>query len=108
MSFRNTFVTSFIYQASDEVLDANEKVSKVFVGWASVLDGKVNERGYGYYAGWWKTLSGTVEEAQEDLREIIYELEKATKVPFNLSIFLESGPQLNYHITPKSPPTVGG
>jgi hypothetical protein len=100
MSFRNTFVTSFIYQAADDVLAANQVVTDVFSNWANVLDAKVNERGYGYYAGWFKTLSGTLHEAEEDLRQIIPQLENATKVPFFLTIFLESAPQITYEINP--------
>lgn len=101
MSFRNTFVTDFIYQASDDVLDANPAVTAVFERWCgSTLASKVDERGYGHYSGWFKTMSGTLHEAQEDLRQIIPELEKATKVPFRLTILLESEAQLTYSIKP--------
>lgn len=101
MSFRNTFVTDFIYQASDEVRESNRDVAAVFQRWCgSTLAAQVDERGYGYYSGWFKTLSGTLHEAQEDLRQIIPELEKATKAPFRLTILLESEAQLTYLIKP--------
>lgn len=102
MSFRNTFATDFIYQASDDTRDANTLVSEIFEKWAAVLSAKVDERGYGYYAGWFKTLSGTLHEADEDLRQVIPQLEKATKVPFKLTVLLENGPILQYDISPLS------
>ncbi len=101
MSFRNTFVTEFIYQASDDFKEANKDVTKVFEDWASVLSSTVNDRGYGHYAGWWKTLSGSLEEANDDLRQVIYRLERSTKVPFRLVILLESNAMLAYEITPR-------
>lgn len=101
MSFRNTFVTDFIYQASDDVRDANPFVFEVFKKWAARLDAWVDERGYGYYAGWFKTLSGTMEEAQADLKQIIPELEQATKVPFRLVVLLESNEMITYEINPQ-------
>lgn len=102
MSFRNTFVTNFIYQASDEVKEANPPVTAIFEKWCgSTLDARVDERGYGYYAGWFKTLSGTLEEAQEDFQEIIPALEKATKVAFRLTVLLEGGPIVTYDIEPR-------
>ncbi len=102
MSFRNTFVTNFIYQASDETRDANPKVIEIFEKWCgSTLCSKVDERGYGYYSGWFKTLSGTVEEAQEDFRQIIPALEKATKLAFQLTVVLECGPTITFTIEPR-------
>lgn len=99
MSFRNTFVTSFIYQASDDTREANPAITQVFEKWCgSTLDSKVDERGYGYYAGWFKGLYP--EEYQNDLREIIPKLEKATKVPFELAVLPESGPAIVYQIRP--------
>lgn len=102
MSFRNTFTTDFIYQAGD-ARDASLEVTAIFERWCgSTLYTKPDERGYGQYAGWFKTLSGTVEEANEDLRQIVPELEKATKVPFTLAVLLESGPTITYKIKPYS------
>lgn len=101
MSFRNTFTTSFIYQASDEVRDANAAVSKVFQDWCgSTLASMVDERGYGHYSGWYKSLSGE-REAKEDLEQIVSSLEKATKVPFELTVLVESGPAITYRIEPR-------
>lgn len=101
MSFRNTFTTSFIYQASEDTVAANDAVRDIFEKWCgSTLAAKVDERGYGHYSGWFKTLSGTLYEAEEDLRQIIPQLEKATKVPFTLTILLECGPTLIYRIEP--------
>ena len=100
MSFRNPFVTDFIYQATDEVRESNRAVTEVFEKWAAVLSSKVDERGYGYYAGWFKTLSGTLHEACEDFRQIIPELEKATKAEFRLTILLESEAAVTFTIKP--------
>ena len=100
MSFRNTFITDFIYQASDETVDANSEVLKIFEDWiGSGLVSKVDERGYGFYAGIFKGLYPT--EYQNDLKEIIPKLEKATKVPFRLTILPESEPAITYEIKPK-------
>ncbi len=99
MSFRHTFVTDFIYQASEETKDANVLVESVFKEYAAVLDSKVDERGYGYYSGWFKDLSSY--EWQNWVNEVIPKLRNATKVPFRLSILTESGPQITYEIHPK-------
>lgn len=98
MSFRNPFITDFIYQASEDTIDANPAVTAVFEKYAAVLSSKVDERGYGYYAGWFKTLDGTVGDMELD--KIARELELATKTPFRLTIMTESGPILTYSIRP--------
>jgi len=99
MSFRNTFTTSFIYQASDDVRDANSALIEIFERWCgSSLISKIDDRGYGYFAGCFKSLSDDMEVFQ-DVRQIVQELEKATKVPFTLVILPEWGPVMIYQIT---------
>ena len=101
MSFRNTFTTSFIYQASDEVRDANALVTDIFQKWCgSTLASIVDKRGYGHYSGWFKSLSGE-REAKEDLEQVVSRLEKATKVPFELTVLIESGAAVTYRIEPR-------
>ena len=103
MSFRNTFTTSFIYQASNEVIDANPVLLEIFERWCgSGLVSKINDRGYGYFAGFFKSLSGDI-EVFEDVCQVVQELEKATKVPFTLVVLPEWGPVMTYQIIPTSP-----
>ena len=100
MSYRNTFVTSYIYQASKELEEVNREIIKIFQNWAgSGLVNQVDERGYGFYAGVFKVLYP--EEYQNDLRNIIPELEKVTKIPFRLAILTEDGGSIIYEIRPK-------
>ncbi len=103
MSFRNTFITDFIYQASDDVRDANDNLRAVFKTYARHLSKEIDERGYGYFAGIFSTLDGSIHDM--GLPQIIEELQKATKVPFRLTILIESGPQITYEITPYDQPT---
>lgn len=98
MSFRNTFITDFIYQASDGLRGANEGVRLIFEKYARHLSHKVDERGYGYYAGTFSTLDGSIHDMW--LPEIVRELEEATLVPFRLTILVESGPQITYDLLP--------
>lgn len=106
MSFRNTFVTDFIYQASPETVDANVEVEKIFREYAARLDSLVDDRGYGYFAGWIKTLDGSLD--QMELHRLVRKLEKATRVPFRLTVLVESGPILTYEIAPKKEVTPPG
>ena len=99
MSFRNTFVTDFIYQASDEVHHANVNVTAVFEKHATLFH-QVDKRGYGFYAGIIKTLDGSLKSNDMDLDLLVRELEKATRVPFRITILLESGPMVTYEIKP--------
>ena len=100
MSFRNTFITDFIYQASDDVRGANTDITKIFEDWiGSGLVSKVDDRGYGFYAGVFKGLY--LDEYKNDLEQIIPKLQKATKVPFRLTILPESEPEITYTITPE-------
>jgi len=99
MSFRNTFVTDFIYQASEETRSENDKIRAIFEKWCgSTLDSVVDKRGYGYYAGMFKGLYP--KEYQNDLDQVIPKLEKATKIPFRLVILPECGPAIIYEIKP--------
>lgn len=99
MSFRNTFVTDFIYQASEETRDASIELNKIFEEWCgSTLSSKIDERGYGYFAGFFKGLYP--DEYKNDLKEIIPKLEKATKVPFRLTILPESELEITIKINP--------
>ena len=101
MSFRNTFITDFIYQASDETKEASIELNKIFKEWCgSTLVSKIDERGYGYFAGVFKGLYPT--EYQNDLTQIIPKIEKATKVKFRLIILPESEPAIIYLIEPKN------
>ena len=97
MSFRNTFITDFIYQATDDTQGSNPSMKGVFERYARHLSHSVDERGYGYYAGTFTTLDGSLHDM--GLPEIIDELRKVTKMPFRLSILVESGPQVTYEIT---------
>ena len=99
MSFRNTFITDFIYQASEETKGSNAGVREIFKKYARHLAWEVDERGYGYYAGTFSTLDGSIHDM--GLPEIIGELERVTKIPFRLTILVESGPQITYEITPQ-------
>ena len=99
MSYRHTFITDFIYQASDETRDANLEMIKIFEDWiGSGLVSKIDKRGYGFYAGVFKGLYDT--EYEEDLKQIIPKLEKATKVPFRLTILPEGKKEITYQINP--------
>lgn len=98
MSFRNTFVTDYIYQASEEVKDGNEAIRVVLKKHSAHLVGDVDERGYGYFAGTLKTLDGSIESME--LGVLVHELRQATKVPFRLAIMVESGPVIIHDITP--------
>jgi hypothetical protein len=98
MSFRHTFVTDFIYQASDEVKDANKEVKSVFVEYADMLSNSVDKRGYGYYSGMIKDLSSY--DYKEFIDSFMNKLKRATKVPFRITFLMECGPQITYEITP--------
>jgi hypothetical protein len=99
MSFRNTYVTDYIYCASDEVIHSNDAVKTVFERNTN-LSVSVKESGYGYYAGVIKTSSGTEEELVGYMSEITRELRKVTRVPFRLTVMLESGPVFTYMVEP--------
>lgn len=101
MSFRNTFITDFIYQASDETRLANELVKRKLLEHADHLHAEVDERGYGFYAGIMRTHSGTIGELVDSgLERLISELRDVTRVPFRLTILCESGPILTFNIEP--------
>lgn len=100
MSFRNTFVTDFIYQGGEDVIDANAKVTKVFRE-RTLLHHAVTEKGYGYYAGIISTLSLGTKLSELNLESLIIDLEKVTKVPFRLTVLQESGGAITYTIEPR-------
>lgn len=89
MSFRNTFITDFIYMASDEVKDAIEPLTDAFKRNVSVLDHTLDDRGYGYFSGRLDTTGGSIEEMQ--LPRLLHSLRETTKVPFRIVFLLESG-----------------
>lgn len=99
MSFRNPFITDFIYQASDETRDANEGLRTAFKKYARHIAHEVDERGYGYFAGTLSSLDGSISDT--GIEELARELEKATKVPFRLTVLFESGPAITYEISPR-------
>jgi hypothetical protein len=101
MSFRNTFITDYIYQASDDTRDANKLVNEVFRNYASYLDHEVDERGFGYYAGIIKTHSLSLDDLDKDIREIVGALEEVTKVPFRLTVMQESGAVITWPVEPQ-------
>lgn len=102
MSFRNTFITDFIYQAGDDTKDANDKVTGVFRQYVIRLDRTPDERGYGYYSGRIDTLGGSLAEMVDyKIDQFQNELRKATKVPFRLIILLESNAVITCDIQPQ-------
>lgn len=101
MSFRNTFVTDFIYSAgSDESIKAAQELSKLFEDWADHLVNKIDDRGFGYYAGTNRTHGGGIEEHQGYIRDLLIDCAKVTAVPFRLTMMLESNAVITYSIEP--------
>lgn len=101
MSFRNTFITDFIYCAASEVfLASNTDVKNVFENHGIRLDQWVRDSGYGYYAGIIKTSDLRCMLSELNIEELIWDLEKVTKVPFRLTVMQESGAVITYQITP--------
>lgn len=98
MSFRNTYITDFIYQASEDTIGNNAPVAEVFQKYSRHIAHKVDERGYGYYAGTFSSLDGSIQDV--GLEEIVRELEKVTKFSFRLTVLLENGPQITFEIAP--------
>jgi hypothetical protein len=89
MSFRNTFVTDFIYQAHDDVVGGVPALTEAFRDWTTSLDTTPDERGYGNYSGRIGTSGGSVEEL--DLIRFQRALEEVALIPFRLVILVESG-----------------
>ena len=98
MSFRNTFITDFIYQGGDDSVESNEKLREIFKKYARHLSREIDERGLGYFSGILSSLDGSIDQA--GIIDMVYELEKATKIPFRLTILMESGPDITYNINP--------
>lgn len=101
MSFRNTFVTSYIYQASPETIEANKAIKAVFAKNTNLVN-KPYKRGYGFYAGYFKTLSGTLEEARQTLDVLATELPKVSKVNFRVLVAIECGQEVMIDVRPAS------
>ena len=100
MSFRNTFVTDFIYQAGDkEMIEATKALTEVFER-LTTLKSKIDKRGYGYYAGTISSLDGSMCSNDIQLEKLVYELEKITKVPFRITFLLESNAQITFNVSP--------
>jgi len=97
MSFRNPFVTDYIYQAREELKEGNTKVKEVFEKYGHLVS-SVDERGYGYYSGILKSLDGSIDDT--GVWQLARELEKNTAIPFRLTILLESGPVITFDIKP--------
>lgn len=101
MSFRNTFITDYIYSAgSEDSVAAAQKLNDVFENWADRLVSKIDDRGFGFYAGINRTHSGSVVEHQGYIQEFLIEAAKITVVPFRLTMMLESDAVITYTIEP--------
>lgn len=110
MSFRNTFVTDFIYSAAEGYVEAAQELNKAFENGNDSLTSKLDERGYGYFAGINRTHGGSVQELMDYTKDFIREIEQITKVPFRLTYMLESNAVITFSIEPRgsgdtSPPT---
>lgn len=101
MSFRNTFITDFIYCASEDVIDSNKAVKAVFENHGIQLSNYMRDDGYGYYSGIIKTSELRCMLSEMELEELVWDLEKATKVPFRLTVMQESGAVITYPIEPR-------
>lgn len=102
MSFRNTFVTDFIYGGSNEEVAARTvALADVFRAHCSVVDSTINERGMGYVAGFIKTSNLSVLLSEMELEQLVTDLERATPVPFRLTVLQESGAAITYNIEPR-------
>lgn len=103
MSFRNTFITDFIYQAgAEDILAANKKVLEVFERYTTQVDRKTDSRGFGYYSGRIDTSGGSIGEmADYKIDHFQRELAEATRVPFRLVILLESNAVITCDIQPR-------
>lgn len=99
MSFRNPFVTDFIYQASEDTRGVNPLIKDLLVEHGATISHEVDERGYGYFSGTFRTLDGSTEE--QNFSDLTWKLGKVTKVPFRLTVLYESGPSITYEIRPR-------
>lgn len=102
MSFRNTFVTDFIYGGSNEEVAARTvALVDVFNAHCSVVDAHINERGLGYVAGFIKTSNLGVPLSEMELESLVWDLDLATPVPFRITVLQESGAAITYNIEPR-------
>lgn len=101
MSFRNTFVTDYIYMAGfKNYKDSTEILNQLFNHWADDLISSLDERGYGFYSGRIRTHSGSLEEFQEAANQFLTLAPQTTLVPFRLVVCLESNATITYLIEP--------
>lgn len=103
MSFRNTFVTDYIYSAGDErYVEAAQKLNKAFEDGNDNLAAKISDSGYGYLAGTNRTHGGSVGELEGYISDFLREIEQITLVPFRLTYMLESNAVITYSIEPRT------
>lgn len=102
MSFRNTFITDFIYSAGDESrVEAAAKLNKLFEEYNDKIVCHIDERGFGYFAGTNRTHGGSISELEGYIRGFLRLVENTTKVPFRLTYMLESNAVITYNIEPR-------
>ncbi len=94
MSFRNTFITDFLYSGDDPAYIP--VVTGVFKAYCSIVEVHIDERGFGYYCGFIKTSSLGCELSELDLEHLVSNLRKATRIPFRLTVMQESGAVITY------------
>lgn len=99
MSFRNPFITDFIYGADERVKSMFPAIEEVFKNNGITLVRKPDKRGMGYYCGLHRTSGGELDEY--NLSRLRNELDHATKIPFRLTILQESGPVITFDIQPR-------
>ena len=98
MSFRHTFITNYIYIAGlenhDEIIENIKNCFPAdFVEWRG-------HDGYGYFHGVMKSLSPDEYFDNGWLKELVYELRKATVLPFTIVFLFEDNPVVTYQIEP--------
>lgn len=91
MSFRHTFITDFIYAASDESRQKIPAVTAIMKQHCPVLISEPDVRGMGYYAGFIKTSDMSLPLDDLGLERMTSELRRVTPVPFRITVLQESG-----------------
>ena len=100
MSFRNTFITDYLYWGIDDKgISAAKKVNNVFEEY-TILVHKINKDGMGYCGGIIKTYDLAVSLDELELEGLIIELEKVARTEFRLVVLQESGAMVAYEIKP--------
>lgn len=95
MSFRNPFITDFIYQSGMD----QTAIKEAFKKYASHMAHEVDERGMGYYAGVIRSLDGSLQDSGAE--ELVNELCHATKWPFRITFLFEAGPSITFKVEPQ-------